>query len=44
MHARNTFDAPEEVMEADFTDYTADEAGITVNMPKNSVLELRLKK
>ena len=44
MHARNTFDAPEEVMEADFSDYTVSQSGITANMPKNSVLELRLKK
>ena len=44
MHARNTFELPEEVTEAEFSDYVVSEGGIIVNMPKNSVLELRLKK
>ncbi len=44
MHAYNTFDAPEEVIEADFTDYTATENGFTVTLPKNSVVALRMKK
>lgn len=44
MHAYNTFDAPEEVIEADFTDYTASENGFSVTLPKNSVMALRLKK
>lgn len=44
MHAYNTFDAPEEVVEAEFTDYTATETGFTVTLPKNSVVALRMKK
>ena len=44
MHAYNTFDAPEEVIEADFTDYAASENGFTVTLPKNSVVALRMKK
>lgn len=44
MHAYNTFENPEEVTEAEFTDYLVNENGIKANMPKNSVLVLRLKK
>ena len=44
MHAYNTFDAPEAVVESDFTAYTANENGFNVTMPKNSVVALRLKK
>ena len=42
MHAHNTFDAPETVVEAEFTAYESTESGISVTMPKNSVVELRL--
>lgn len=44
IHAYNTFDAPEEVVEADFTDYTANETGFRLTLPKNSVVALRMKK
>ena len=44
MHAMNTFDAPEEVVETDFTAYTADTEGIRLTIPKNSVLALRVQR
>ena len=44
MHAHNTFDAPEVVTEKDFTDYKTTDNGLLVNMPVNSVVELRLSK
>jgi len=44
MHAHNTFEAPEEVIEAEFSDYTVNRNGFTVILPKNSVVALRLKK
>lgn len=44
MHAKNTFDNPEEVCEKAFTDYTVSEEGIRVKMPKNSVVAIRVRK
>lgn len=44
MHAMNTFEAADEVTETDFSDYTAGSDGIKVILPKNSVLELRVRK
>lgn len=44
MHAKNTFDAPEEVSERDFTDYEITDRGIKAVLPKNSVVEIRVKK
>ena len=44
MHAKNTFEVPEEVVEADFTDYSVTESGLQVNMPVNSVVEIRVVK
>ena len=44
MHAMNTFENPEEVVETDFTDYKMTEQGLSVCMPKNSVLEIRVQK
>lgn len=44
MHAKNTFEVPEEVVEADFTDYSVTESGLQVNMPVNSVVEIRVEK
>lgn len=44
MHAKNTFENPEEVCERKFTDYTVSETGIQVKMPKNSVVALRVKR
>lgn len=44
MHAKNTFDAPEEVMEKDFSGFTVTEEGIQIKLPKNSVLAIRVKK
>ena len=44
MHAMNTFDAPETVTEKDFTDYTMKDNGLQLVMPKNSVMEIRLRK
>ena len=42
MHSHNTFDNPEVVMEKEFMDYKVTEHGLTVTMPKNSVVEIRL--
>lgn len=44
MHAHNTFEAPEEVVEADFDAYKMTVEGISVKMPANSVVEIRVKK
>lgn len=44
MHAKNTFDDPEAVCEKDFTDYRVLPDGLQVVMPKNSVVEIRVKK
>ncbi len=43
MHAYNTFEQPEIVAEQDFADYEMSERGLTLTMPANSVVELRLK-
>ena len=42
MHAHNTFDAPQEVVEAEFTAYRETECGFTVEMPACSVVEIRV--
>ena len=44
IHAYNTFEAPEEVTERDFRDYTENEDSISVKLPSNSVTMLRIKK
>ena len=44
IHAYNTFEAPEEVTERDFKDYTENEGSIAVKLPSNSVTMLRIKK
>lgn len=44
MHAHNTFEAPEEVVEADFADYQVTAEGLSICMPANSVVEIRVKK
>lgn len=44
MHAYNTFEAPEAVVEADFNDYKMTVEGISVKMPANSVIEIRVAK
>lgn len=44
MHAHNTFEQPEAVTEKEFTDYQITGCGFTIVMPKNSVVEIRLKK
>ena len=44
MHAHNTFEAPEEVIEKDFNDYEVKGENILVKLPVNSVVEMRLQK
>ncbi len=44
MHAHNTFEAPEEVTEKDFNDYEVKGENISVKLPANSVVEMRLQK
>ena len=44
MRAYNTFESPEEVVEKDFTAYKITEEGISLTLPKNSVVELRVAK
>ncbi len=44
MHAMNTFEDPEAVVEKDFTDYKMTDTGLTVQLPKNCVVEIRVKK
>ena len=41
MHAHNTFEAPEEVVEKDFADYEVKNANIVAKLPANSVVEIR---
>ena len=43
MKAYNTFDNPENVEEAEFTDYKVNGNVVTVMLPKCSVVELRIK-
>jgi alpha-N-arabinofuranosidase len=42
MHAHNTFEAPETVTEKTFTGYELTEKGMTVTLPCNSVVEIRV--
>ncbi len=42
MHAKNTFETPDEVQEKEFSNYEVSEEGIRITMPKNSVLALRV--
>lgn len=42
IHAHNTFEAPETVMEKAFSGYEMTEDGLTVVMPANSVVALRI--
>jgi alpha-N-arabinofuranosidase len=42
MHAHNTFEAPENVTEKTFTGYELTEKGMTVTLPCNSVIEIRV--
>ncbi len=44
MHAHNTFEAPEEVVEKDFTDYEVKNGNIVAKLPVNSVVEIRVQK
>lgn len=44
MHAHNTFEAAEEVVEKEFTDYTVNDEAISVKMPKSSVVAIRVSK
>jgi alpha-N-arabinofuranosidase len=44
MDAHNTFDAPERVVEQDFTDYEVTGRGVRVCIPSNSVVMVRLSK
>lgn len=44
MHSHNTFDDPELVIEKDFSTYKVTDNGLLVNMPANSVVEIRLSK
>lgn len=44
IRAYNTFEAPEEVTERDFKDYSESESSIAVKLPSNSVTMLRIKK
>ena len=44
MHAHNTFEHPEVVVEKDFADYKVTDSGLVVTMPRNSVVEIRLAK
>lgn len=44
MHAKNTFEEPDEVCEKDFTGYSVLPDAIQIVMPKNSVVALRVKK
>lgn len=41
IHAKNTFDNPEEVSEQDFAGYEVKDQGISLTMPSNSVIEIR---
>ncbi|MCD8039064.1 MAG: alpha-N-arabinofuranosidase [Lachnospiraceae bacterium] len=44
MRAHNTFDAPETVVEAEFSGYRETQNGLTAELPANCVVELRLAK
>lgn len=44
MQAYNTFEEMERVVEKDFTDYSVQKDGIQFNIPKTSVVMMRLKK
>ena len=44
MHAHNTFEAPEEVVEKDFADYEVKNGNIVAKLPANSVVEIRVQK
>jgi alpha-N-arabinofuranosidase len=44
MHDHNTFEAPEVVVEKDFSGYQTTENGISVKLPVNSVVEIRVAK
>lgn len=44
MHAHNTFEATEEVVEKEFTDYTVKDDAISVKMPTSSVVVIRVSK
>lgn len=44
IHAYNTFEAPGEVTEKEFREYTESEGSITVKLPSNSVAMLRIMK
>lgn len=41
--AKNTFEEPETVCERDFADYKVTDEGLTLTLPKNSVVEIRVK-
>lgn len=44
MHAHNTFEVSDKVVEKDFTGYEIKNSNIVVKLPANSVVELRLQK
>ena len=44
LHDHNSFENPDVVSAKEFTDFTQDSEGITVNLPAGSVLSLRLSK
>lgn len=44
MHAHNTFEVPEEVVEKDFADYEVKNGNIVAKLPANSVVEIRVQK
>ena len=44
IHAHNTFEAPEQITEQEFTGYTEHEDHISVKLPASSVTVLRVKK
>ncbi len=44
IHAHNTFEAPDEVTEAVFREYRMTEEGMSLTIPANSVVALRVKK
>ena len=44
IHAHNTFEAPEQITEQEFTGYTEHEDRVSVKLPASSVTVLRVKK
>ncbi len=44
IHDHNTYDAPETVVEADFSDYKENANGLSAKLPASSVVEIRLSK